>query len=587
MSASSLQAHVRQAGERFGDSAAQIFVPSGDPAGSASETSFAELADDVRRRATGLAALGVSRRDRVTIMTPLGPHGLSTLMGAMVAATAAPVNYFLEAGALTRLVEAAGAVALVVARSFADEPGAPAKAAAIRATLPHLKIIAYGEGPNIEGALDLDAVTARVEKRGWLDEHGQSDGNRVLALFHTGGTTGRPKLVPHTEAMYNAMLASSAEPMGVTAGNRILGGLPLFHTSGALQAGIVPTLSGCGVVIPSPAGFRAPGIVANYWAFVRRFGVTVGGSVPTILNALAGVAAPEPLPGLKHILCGGAPLPLSTIEAIAARSGGAAVLEGWGMTETCGFSVLNPQRDRRLGSVGVPFRGVEVEVRRAVDGGEALATDMIGELVVRGDIVIRKYGDDRPGSFTDDGWLRTGDLARVDSDGYLYIVGRAKDLIIRSGHNLDPALIENPAYAHPAVELAAAVGRPDRYAGELPILFVQLRPNMTATPEELLEFVAARIEERAAMPKAVHIIDVMPISGPGKVSKVPLRYEAARAVMQADIDTVDAADGVAVAIVEDDRHGVVVRLRGPATALSAAARALAGYPYRIVEEHTV
>lgn len=585
MSASSLQTRIVEAGRRFEDEAAQIYVPSGDPAGSARLTSFARMADDVRRRAAGLAALGVSRGDRVTLMTPLGPHGLSTLMAAMVAATAAPVNYFLEAPTLARLARAAGASAILVARSFADEPGAPIKAAAIRAALPHLKIIAYGDGPDIEGALDLDAAAARVDFSGWLAEQCDSAPERVLAFFHTGGTTGRPKLVPHTEAMYSAMIEVSAEPMGVTAGNRILGGLPLFHTSGALQAGIVPTLSGCGVVIPSPAGFRAPNLVANYWAFVERFGVTVGGSVPTVLNALAGVPAPQPLKGLKHILCGGAPLPPATIEAIAERSGGAGVVEGWGMTETCGFSVLNPRHDRRVGTVGVPFRGVEVQIRRAVADGEPLPPDTVGELVVRGDIVIRSYGDERPDAFTRDGWLRTGDLARVDRDGYVTIVGRAKDVIIRGGHNIDPTLIENPAYAHPAVELAAAVGRPDRYAGELPILFVQLRPGMRATPEELLAFVKERIQERAALPKAIHILDSLPLSGPGKVSKVPLRYEAARAVMQADVDAFDAASGVVVSVVEDDRHGVVVRLRGRGGACAAAAEALGAYPYPILEDH--
>lgn len=584
MSASSLQAQVQHASERFGDHIAQVFVPSGDPSGEAQETSFAEFAEDVRRRAGGLAELGIARDDRVSMMTPLGPHGLSTLMGAMVAATAAPINYFLEASALARLVEATGAVALVVARSFADEPGAPAKAAAVRAALPHLKIITYGKGPEIDGALDLDAAAERAAGKGWIEQHCQSAPDRVVALFHTGGTTGRPKLVPHTEAMYEAMIASSAEPMGVTAGNRILGGLPLFHTSGALQAGIVPVLSGCGVIIPSPAGFRAPGIVANYWAFVRRFDVTVGGSVPTVLNALAGMPAPAQPSKLKHILCGGAPLPLSTIEAIAER-GDAAVLEGWGMTETCGFSVLNPQEDRRVGSAGVPFSGVEMQVREAKAGGEVLPPDTIGELVVRGDIVISNYLEDRTDSFTNDGWLRTGDLARVDRDGYLHIVGRAKDLIIRGGHNIDPALIENPAYAHPAVELAAAVGRPDRYAGELPILFVQLRSGMTATPDELLEFIAGRIEERAAMPKAVHIIEAMPISGPGKVSKVPLRSEAARAVMQAEVDALDDGAGVVVTIVDDDRHGVAVRLQGPVAPCLAAAEALVGYPYHIVGDH--
>jgi fatty-acyl-CoA synthase len=129
------------------------------------------------------------------------------------------------------------------------------------------------------------------------------------------------------------------------------------------------------------------------------------------------------------------------------------------------------------------------------------------------------------------------------------------------------------------------VGRPDRYAGELPILFVQLRPGMEVAPEELLAFVEARIQERAALPKAVHILDALPLSGPGKVSKVPLRHEAARAVMQADVDALDAGSGVVVSLVEDDRHGVVVRLSGRDGACSAAAQALAAYPYRIVEEH--
>jgi fatty-acyl-CoA synthase len=291
---------------------------------------------------------------------------------------------------------------------------------------------------------------------------------------------------------------------------------------------------------------------------------------------------------LKHVLCGGAPLPGSTIEAIAALTGGAGVVEGWGMTETCGFSVLNPKGRPRVGSVGLPFEGVEAQIRSLDDAGEELPVDAIGELVVRGDIVISSYADERPGAFTRDGWLRTGDLARRQEDGYLWIVGRAKDIIIRGGHNIDPAIIEMSAYEHPAVELAAAVGRPDRYAGELPILFVQLRAERTADPEDLLNFVQARIHERAAIPKAVHILATMPLSGPGKIHKAALRFEAIRAVMQGEIDAaLGDGHGVVVTVVEDELSGTAVALSGDADDCARSAELLGGYPYKIKLEQPV
>jgi fatty-acyl-CoA synthase len=584
MSAASFQARVEDMGVRFGAAPAQFYVASGDPEGEAVETSFRALADDVRRRAMALSRLGITRADRVSLMTPLGLNSAATLIGTMIAATAAPLNYFLEASALVRLIEAAGSKTLIVARRFDDDPAVPDKVEAIRAALPLLRIIAYGDGPEIAGAIDFDAELTRAPDNDWLAEHRASDPDRVLALFHTGGTTGRPKLVPHTEAMYLAMLGASAEAMGTTEGNRILGGLPLFHTSGALQAGIVPLLNGCGVIIPSSAGFRAPGVIPNYWNFVARFGVTIGGSVPTILATVSSIKPVRDISSLRHVLCGAAPLPRTTIEAIAELTGGAGVLEGWGMTETCGFSVLNPQGATRLGSVGIPFVGVETQIRALGDGHAELATDEIGELVIRGDIVITHYADDRPDSFTSDGWLRTGDLARKDSDGYLYIVGRAKDIIIRGGHNIDPAIIETPAYEHPAVELAGAVGRPDRYAGELPILFVQLRPGAEASPEDLLDFVQRRIHERAAVPKAVHIVAAMPLSGPGKIHKVSLRQEAIRATLQDELDASGefAPESVCVTVVDDDLAGIAVKLTGVAEACSLAEQAFKDYPFKII-----
>src|SRR5262249_142978 len=153
-------------------------------------------------------------------------------------------------------------------------------------------------------------------------------------------------------------------------------------------------------------GFRAPEVIPNYWNYVSRFRINIGGSVPTILMSLAGIRPTKDTSCLRRVLCGAAPLPLATIQAIEAASGRAGVWEGWGMTETCGFSVLNPQGRSKVGSVGIPFEGVEAQIRAV--GGDAsqtteLPVDSVGELVVRGSIVIKAYADDRPDSFTSDG----------------------------------------------------------------------------------------------------------------------------------------------------------------------------------------
>jgi fatty-acyl-CoA synthase len=401
-------------------------------------------------------------------------------------------------------------------------------------------------------------------------------------MFHTSGTTGRPKLVPHSEARFLAMLASGGVAMGSGPGERMLVGLPLFHVSGALQMGFQTLFNGCSIVIPSPTGLRGEGVIADYWSFISRLRVTLAGVVPTVLMKLAETKPEGDVSSLRYFLCGGAPLPRPIIVAVTRHSGGAAVIEGWGMTETCGLALLNPRDRPRMGTVGVPFMGVEAEIRRWNGKDRVSPSTMVGELVVRGETVITAYLDDQPDLFTADGWLRTGDLARQDEDGYFWIVGRAKDLIIRGGHNIDPATIEGPAYEHPAVELAAAIGRPDRYAGEVPVLYIQLRPDAHVEPAEFQGFLAKRIEERAAIPKAVHILPVMPLNAQGKISKLTLRQEATRAVLQSELDAVCPTATVAVA--EDERHGLSVRIAAPPGDRSAAERALSHYPFPILEE---
>ncbi len=550
--------------EILGRQIAQSYIANGEPDTEPLELTFAQFVEQVRRRSNALFALGVAPGDVIAFAAPLAETSYPTMIAAMVSATVAPLNYLLEAQALVHMTKAAGANVLLIHRSFADGDEIVGKFAQIYNALPHLRLLSFGTGPEVDGAADLEAVAAGRSPSVWDTPARNRSADHAMALFHTGGTSGRPKLVPHTEAMYRAMIEACGAGEGAAPGESIIAGLPLFHTSGALQAGLVPLCNGTRILIPSSRGFRDPKVIANYWHFVRRYGISIGAGVPTVLAAVSAVAPDAPVTSMKRFLVGGAPISPTTLATIREITGGAEVIEGWGMTETCGFSVMNPHGRAKIGSVGLPFPGVDVEIRHFGSNdatGRVCPTDVIGEVVVRGTIVITSYVDDRPGSFTADGWLRTGDLGRIDADGFLWITGRLKDLIIRGGHNIDPAIIEEPAYQHPAVQLAAAVGRPDRFAGELPILYVQLKSGARASEQELQEFLRERIIERAAMPKSVIIIPEIPLSGPGKVSKLLLRRQAISAVFQQELDRLALANAKVRAVVaEDPLAGEVVLL---------------------------
>jgi fatty-acyl-CoA synthase len=188
-----------------------------------------------------------------------------------------------------------------------------------------------------------------------------------------------------------------------------------------------------------------------------------------------------------------------------------------------------------------------------------------------------------------DGWLDSGDLGRLDKDGYLWLTGRSKDLIIRGGHNIDPIVIEEALVRHPAVETAAAVGLPDTYAGELPMAFVQLRPGASATPDELREFCRQEIPERAAVPVQVVPIPQMPLTGVGKIFKPALRLDAAQRAFEAALTPIKA-EGVTVEVTvrNDATHGTlaVVRVSGlpKDTAIKRCAELLGGFQIRHVVE---
>jgi fatty-acyl-CoA synthase len=283
-------------------------------------------------------------------------------------------------------------------------------------------------------------------------------------------------------------------------------------------------------------------------------------------------------------------MPVELLRAFQARTG-IRVLEGYGLTEgSCVSSVNPPLGERRAGSIGLRLPGQAMKAVVVDEAGRYVrdcAANEVGQLLISGPNVFVGYAraEQNSGIWMDTGddrrWLSTGDLGRCDADGYFWLTGRKKELIIRGGHNIDPAAIEEPLHRHPAVRLAAAVGRPDTHAGELPVAYVETKRGMSATEAELFDFLRGEIQERAALPKAIRIVDSMPLTAVGKIFKPALKRRET-------VDAVDCAlaaagiEGASISVVEDATKGLALHVELSDLALEAlAASALARFPFAI------
>lgn len=230
---------------------------------------------------------------------------------------------------------------------------------------------------------------------------------------------------------------------------------------------------------------------------------------------------------------------------------------------------MNPiHGERRVGSVGFRLPYQEMTVVKYEDGAwHECADDEIGTLVIRGANVFKGYKEERhnSGLWIDLGdgapWMNTGDMGRRDADGYFWLTGRQKELIIRGGHNIDPKLIEEPLHKHPAVALAAAVPRPDAHAGEIPVVYVQLEPGASVTEEELLQFAQEHIGERAAIPKHIQIVDSIPQTAVGKIFKpIMARWQIEQVYAQA-VRALEGVEAVEVSATADRLHGTLAHIQ--------------------------
>lgn len=590
---------IRRAASAQPDAPALSFILQGSGEETPLRLSYAELLGKVTQTANAFHRLGLRPGKAVSFLLPNLPQTHYTIWGGEAAGIVNAINPLLDPEHIAELIHASNSELLVTLAPF---PGTDLwdKVNALRGQLPELKAILCVDMANLlpepqrsalkaqrgawpEGVLDFDETIAACPND-HLESGRVIGADDVASYFHTGGTTGTPKLAPHSHGNEVAMAYSMNLVTRFGPGDVTLCGLPLFHVNGVVVTGLAAFIGGAEVLLATPQGYRNTTLIGNFWKVIERHRVSFFSGVPTIYAGLLQVPSEgHDLSSLKYALCGAAPMPVELIRQFEAKTG-LTLIEGYGLTEgTCGSCANPPAGERRPGSIGLRMPYCEVSIKVLDDQGRYLRDaeqNEIGNLCIRGATVFKGYlqTSKNAGIWVDGDWFNTGDLGRVDADGYIWLTGRSKDLIIRGGHNIDPQMIEEALHKHPAVAMAAAVGKPDEKAGELPVVYVQLKPGNQASEADLLEHAAAHIPERAAIPKNAWIIDAIPLTAVGKTFKPALRLDAIARVYQSDLAELHPA--IRVEVLSDDQAGQLAHVHLPnqdETLASAIAGRLAGY----------
>jgi len=520
------------------------YLPRGLPGENSVSYSYSELLEQITRAANAFHSLGVRGDSAVSLLLPNVPQSHFALWGGAAVGVANPINPMLEAEHIASILNEVGAKVLVTVSSKHDAD-LWQKVESLRRQVPSLDYVLTVESTDAElpqgsdanspvnedGVIDFDTCIAK-QPADRLAFQRSIDCTDVASWFHTGGTTGAPKLAPHThfnEVVCAVQLALSLQGADASSAPVGLCGLPLFHVNAVFITGLALWLQGGEAVLATSAGYRTPEVLANFWALVQEYGVTMFSAVPTILTELLHLdSSGYNLESLEYAVCGAAPLATELARQFEEKTG-LVLIEGYGQTEGTCATTLNPRYgERRIGSVGCPLPWVQVRIAEMDEAGAVVRDCEVGEsgvVLVKGPNVFPGYKrpEQNVSLWVEEEWLISGDLGRLDEDGYLWLVGRSKDLIIRGGHNIDPQLIEEAFYRHDAVAEAAAVGKPDERLGELPVVFIQIKPGATVSAEELLDYAAETISERAAIPKEVHFVESMPVTAVGKIFKPDLR----------------------------------------------------------------
>src|SRR5271166_2927517 len=459
--------------------------------------SYSQLRDAAGRAASLLSSLGVAPGDRVGVMLPNVPAFPIAFYGALAAgAVVVPMNPLLKNREVAYYLGDSGAKVVFAWHQAAGEAtkGAAATGAQVlEVDEPDLHALLAGLAPAPSMA----------------DQAGDDD----AVILYTSGTTGTPKgaELTHANLTRNAELAA-ATMLNVRPGDVTMGCLPLFHVFG-LTCGLNATIVGGGTLTLLPR-FDA----GKALEIIGRDQVTIFEGVPTMYAAMLHhpAHATADTSSLRTCMSGGAAMPVEVMRGFE-QTFGCMILEGYGLSETSPVASFNhPDRVRKPGSIGTPVEGVEMRVvdldGREVPGGE------VGEITIRGHNVMKGYWrkPEATAEAIPDGWFRTGDLAKVDEDGYFFIVGRKKDLIIRGGYNVYPREIEEALHEHQAVAEVAVIGIPHTELGEEIGAAVTLKPGATATPADLRAFARERVAAYK-YPRHVWFVRELPKGPTGKI----------------------------------------------------------------------
>jgi acyl-CoA synthetase (AMP-forming)/AMP-acid ligase II len=575
---------VNSVAERHGQRPGVSFQITSGPNDKAETLNWQGFRDKSVQAANLLRRLGIGENDVVAYLLPICNEAALTLIGGSIAGIANPINPLLEPDQIAAILRETNAKVLVTLRAFP------------KSDLAQLAADAVAQAPNIETILEVDLNRYLTPPKSWivrlirpkvtashsakvldfnlelnkqnraLDFEDATE-DRVAAYFHTGGTTGMPKVAQHKYSgiVYNGWLG---DRMLFSSDDTIICPLPLFHVFACHVILMAMISSGAHVVFPTPQGYRGEGVFDNFWKLIERWNVSFMITVPTAISALMQRPVDADITSLKTAFSGSSPLPVELFKRFE-KATGVQIVEGYGLTEvTCLVSCNPDQGLKKVGSVGIPLPHTNVKILLdTADGPTECATNEIGEICVANPGVFAgsTYTETikNKGLYHFNTHLRTGDLGRMDEDGYLWITGRAKDLIIRGGHNIDPAQIEEALAGHEAVGFVGAIGQPDVHAGEVPCAYVELVLGATVTPDELITFANSLVTERAAQPKYVEILPELPKTAVGKVFKPALRKSAIIRIYNLALSEA-GVDARVQKVVEDKYRGLTAQVSGRA-----------------------
>jgi acyl-CoA synthetase (AMP-forming)/AMP-acid ligase II len=491
---------------------------------------YSELAQRVNQLGDALSKLGVQKGDRVAILqVNCNEYVEAYFATAKLGAIYVPLNFRAKQDELTHMLHIAEAKILLAGKRYVD------MVKSIRSNLSSVESYIVIDDGKAEGMLAYEELltSGSAEEK----EFTPINDDDPTVLMYTAGTTGLPKGVAHNHNSYSVYVMQNVNPPDPDIAETNLISMPLYHVAG-MQAMMAAVYGGRTMALQSQ--FE----VNEWFEIAQREKVTRVMLVPTMLKRI--VEHPDfdkyDLSSLRVITYGAAACPYEVLDKAVKRFPGRVLINAFGGTETSStiamlrsddYVITGKETEEEKGeklkrlssSIGIPLDDVEVQIRD--EEGQPLPTGEVGELVVRGPRIMKGYWRDEEktkGAFTSDGWYRTGDLGYMDEEKYIYLAGRADDLIVRGGENISPEEVENILYTHPAIEEAAVIGVPDLEWGQEPRAVVVLKKGQTATEDEIIEFCRAKLAG-FKRPRSVVFVNELPKTSVGKVVRKDLRKQ--------------------------------------------------------------